>query len=148
MSTIYHFQFSPPPLPTPPRSSQISELFFNHYYRNICKYIYKHTCLHILLSPLNATHMCICLKLTTWNWTTYQGAHHLRRLILFPQHLLIAYSSSFRDGALWDFSYPWWHVIVKVLFRWPYTWDFIGETFLSFVDNIMNQIDYMILCLL
>lgn len=45
-------------------------------------------CLHILLSPLSVTGMCVCLVLITSDWRTYQSTGPQRKLVL-PLHLVL-----------------------------------------------------------
>lgn len=69
-------------------------IIYIHIYINV----YIHTTFWFQLVLLIYT----CLSMTTWDWITYQGACCWRRLILSRQPLIAC--SSFRVGALWDFS--------------------------------------------
>lgn len=102
------------PFPIP---SQIHD-FYNYYW-----YINTHK---TLLWPFSVSYMCICLKLTTWFWIAYLW----KRTDSLAWQPLISYSSSSRDGVLWHFfpihiGMSTGVVIIRVVFRQPYCWNFL-----------------------
>lgn len=39
---------------------------------------HTHIWIYNILTPLEVAHMCMCLRLITWYWITYQGARFYR----------------------------------------------------------------------
>lgn len=127
---LHHFQLSSnssvPPIP-----SQIHDLFYTYYF-------YRHTQVHLVLL------IFICLGLTTWFF--------FRELVPSENWLPLCHPVAFHLGMGLCKAYPihtgtlclyhrsfCWHcmliVIMQLLFRQQYCWDFMGKVWLSGLED-------------